>query len=262
MIQALNSITTQSHRELLTAWTIRTIRARYQQSMLGVLWAIAQPAASVAIFTVLFTKLMPVDTDGVPYVLFSFTALVPWTFFAASLTDIVNAVVENMNLVTKIYFPREILPVAALLARFVDFVIAAFILVALMIAFQAPFFPTGWLFLPVIIGVQISLTLGLGLVGAALNVFIRDIKHLLELVLRLLLYVSPVIYPASQVPESLRPLYFLNPMAGIITAYRDVLLYESLPGYYLLTAGLISLISLVAGYLFFKAVEFKFADVV
>lgn len=254
--------TLNTHRDLLLAWTLRIVRARYQQSMLGGLWAIAQPAASVFIFTIIFTQFVRIETGDIPYILFSFTAMVPWTFFATSLTDMVNSLVENMNLVTKIYFPREIFPLAALLARLLDFIIAAAILLLLMLLFGAPFFPRGWLYLPLILITQIALSLGLGLAGAAVNVFYRDIKHLFELAIRLWLYASPIIYPVSRVPERWQELYFLNPMAGIIASYRDVLLYESLPGWYLSQATLISFLVLLMGYGFFKRVEFQFADVV
>jgi lipopolysaccharide transport system permease protein len=250
-----------SHRDLLFAWTKRIIRARYQQSVLGSLWALLQPAANVLIFTLLFTKVIPLQTNQ-PYVLLSFVAMVPWTFFTASLTDMVNSLVENMNLVTKIYFPREIFPLAALLARSVDFLLAGLMLIPLMFYYRAPLFPTGLLFLPLIILVQAALGLGLGFIGAALNVFYRDIKHLVGLALQLWFYLSPIVYPIDRIPEAYRNLYFLNPMAGIIQAYRDVLLNTRLPGSSLLISAVISAVILVFGYWFFKRVEFQFADVV
>jgi lipopolysaccharide transport system permease protein len=251
-----------SQRDLLLAWTFRIVRARYQQSVLGFLWAILQPAATVLVFSIIFTQIVPINTGDVSYVIFSFAAMVPWTFFNASLNDMVNSLVENMGLVTKIYFPREILPVAALLARFVDFLIASCMLVVLMIFFRIPIFPAGLLFLPLIIAIQISLSVGIGLVGAALNVFYRDIKHVITLALQLWFYASPVIYPIERVPEGLRTIYFLNPMAGIISAYRNVLLYESFPDSTLLISALMAIFILAMGYWFFKRVEFQFADVV
>lgn len=252
--------TLYQYRDLLLMWTKRTIQARYQQSILGILWAIAQPAASVLIFTIIFTSFVPINTGGPSYAVFSFTAMVPWTFFAMSLTDMVNSLVLNLNLVTKIYFPREILPLAALCARLIDFVIAFIMLVLLMLLFDTPFFPAGWLYLPLIVGIQLMLTIGLGFMGAAINVFYRDIKHLFELVIRLWLYASPIIYPITVIPESYHTLYFLNPMAGIITSYRAILLYEELPSPYLYTSALISFVILLVGYLLFKRVEPHFAD--
>jgi lipopolysaccharide transport system permease protein len=250
-----------AYRDLLTAWTLRTIRSRYQQSILGGLWAIAQPAATALIFAVIFTNFIPVNTGNLPYVLIAFTALVPWTFFATGITDMVGSMVDNMSLVTKIYFPREVLPVASLLSRLMDFGISAAVVGVLMLLYQMPAFPMGWIFLPLILLIQLALMLGIGLMGAALNVFYRDMKHLFTLAIQLWLYASPVIYPASLVPERLQGLYFLNPMAGIIEAYRSVLLYEKLPGASLSVAAVFALIFLLLGFWFFKRVESQFADV-
>lgn len=250
------------HRELLIAWTIRTVRARYQQSVLGGLWAILQPAAQVAIFSIIFTRFIPVNTGDVPYILFSYTAMVPWTLFTTATTDMVNSLTDNMSLVQKIYFPREILPLAALLARLVDYGIAMVVLVLLMIVYGWTFFPAGWLLLPFILLIQLSLTVGLGLAGAAINVFYRDVKHLIVLGLQLWLYASPVIYPITLVPERWQPLYFLNPMAGALEAYRAIILNESMPGSYIITSAITSIVILFIGYFLFRRVEPQFADVV
>jgi lipopolysaccharide transport system permease protein len=249
-------------RDLLFAWTGRTIRGRYQQSVLGGLWAIIQPAATVAIFTIIFTRFVPVNTGDTPYVVFSFVAIVPWTLFSASLTDMSGSLIQNMGLVTKIYFPREAIPIAAMLARLLDFAIAFGLIAILIIYYQIPIFPAGWLLLPVILLIQIALIVGLGLAAAALNIFYRDIQPLLTLGVQIWFYASPIIYPVTLVPERLRPFYFLNPMAGILESYRAVLLYETLPGPYLLTAGAVSFVVFVLGYWFFKRVEFLFADIV
>lgn len=244
------------------AWTVRTLRGRYQQSALGWLWAIVQPVATVAIFAVVFTRIVPVDTGGVPYILFSYTAVVPWTLLAASVTDMAMSLVQNMNLVGKIYFPREALPIAALLARLADFGISFILLIILVILFRIPISPLGLLYLPLILLIQLALILGLGLGSAALNVFYRDVDPLLKLVTQVWFYASPILYPVSFVPEKWRWLYFLNPMSGIIAAYRDVLIYDASPSGYLLPAAGISLVLFLLGYWFFKKVEFQFADIV
>jgi lipopolysaccharide transport system permease protein len=249
-------------RDLLFSWTSRTIRARYQQSVLGGLWAIIQPAASVAIFSVIFTKFVPVDTGGIPYPVFSYVAVVPWTFFSSSLTDMSNSLVQNMTLVTKIYFPREALPIAAMLARLLDFGISAGLLIILMVIFRVPLYPLGLLALPLILLIQIALITGLGLIAAALNIFYRDVQPLLTLIVQLWFYASPIIYPVTMVPERWRPLYFLNPMAGIIEAYRAVLLHQQLPDASIYSAAGVSLLILIFGYWFFKRVEYLFADIV
>jgi lipopolysaccharide transport system permease protein len=249
-------------RDLVWAWTVRTLRGRYQQSALGWLWAIVQPVATVAIFAVVFTRIVPVDTGGVPYILFSYTAVVPWTLLATSITDMAMSLVQNMNLVGKIYFPREALPIAALLARLADFGISFILLIILVILFKVPVSPVGLIYLPLILLIQIALILGLGIGAAALNVFYRDVDPLLKLVTQIWFYASPILYPISFVPEKWHWLYFLNPMAGIIAAYRDVLIYDSLPGNYLVPAAIISLILFLFGYWYFKRMEFQFADIV
>jgi len=249
-------------RELLGAWAGRTIRGRYQQSALGWLWAVIQPAAQVAIFSLIFTLFVPVDTGNIPYPVFSFVAVVPWTLFTTSLTDMSASLVQNMDLVTKIYFPREVIPIATMLARLMDFGIAFVLLVILMLYFQVPLFSAAILCLPAILVIQLALVIGLGLASAALNIFYRDVQSLLTLGLQIWFYASPIIYPVSLVPEHLRPFYYINPMAGILEAYRDVLLNGRLPGAYLLPSALVALVSLLAGYWFFKRVEFQFADIV
>jgi lipopolysaccharide transport system permease protein len=249
-------------RDLIWAWTVRTLRGRYQQSALGWLWAIVQPVATVAIFALVFTRILPVETGGVAYILFSYAAVVPWTLLSTSLTDMATSLVQNMNLVGKIYFPREALPIAALLARFADFGISFVLLAILLVIYQIPISLIGLSFLPLILLIQLALLLGLGIGSAALNVFYRDVDPLLRLVIQVWFYASPILYPVSLVPEQWRWVYFLNPMAGIIAAYRDVLIYNTLPGDYLLPSALISFAILALGYWYFKRVEFQFADII
>jgi lipopolysaccharide transport system permease protein len=249
-------------RDLIWAWTGRTLRGRYQQSALGWLWAIVQPVATVAIFTVVFTYFVPVDTGGVPYVLFSYTAVVPWTFLAASLTDMSMSLVQNMNLVTKIYFPREALPLAAMLARMVDFGISAALLAVLLVVYGTPLSLTSLLYLPGIVAIQLLLVIGLGLGSAAANVFYRDVDPLLRLALQVWFYASPIIYPVSLVPEQWRALYFLNPMAGVIAGYRDILLFGKAPEPYIFYSAAISTVVFFVGIWFFRRVEWQFADIV
>jgi lipopolysaccharide transport system permease protein len=249
-------------RDLLWAWTARNIRARYQQSLLGWLWAIIQPATQVIIFSVIFTRFVPVNTGDIPYPIFSFVAVVPWALLASSLTEMSQALVANMGLITKIYFPREILPIAAMLARLMDYLVAIGILFILMVFYQIPILQLSWLYLPVILLIQIVLVLGIGFGTAAANVFVRDVQSLLTLGIQVWFYASPIIYPASLVPDSLRPYYYLNPMAGILEAYRDVLIHGQMPGSYLVQSLIVSLVVFLLGYWFFKRVEYQFADIV
>lgn len=249
-------------RDLLWSWTTRNVRARYQQSILGWLWAIIQPVATVLIFSVIFTLFIPVDTGGVPYPLFSYTAMVPWTLLTLALTDMSGSLVYNMNLVTKIYFPREILPLAAMLARMMDFGIASALLAVLVLIYQ-PQVNVGalWL-LPVVLLIQLMLIMGMGLALAALNVFYRDVQPFLALALQLWFYASPIIYPVSVVPPSLAPIYYLNPMASILESYRNILLHNQGPSPWLWLAAVVSSVVLVFGIWYFKRVEFLFADLV
>lgn len=259
MQNTMNTLLT--HHELISAWTMRIIRGRYKQSALGILWAVIQPIASAVILSIIFTVFVQVDTGNVPYLVFSYTAMVPWVFFSSTLTDIVDSMVNNAQLVSKIYFPREIFPIAALLARLLDFAIALSILIILLLVNRIPF-GVGWLYLPVVLLIQIILTLGLGLAGASLNVFYRDTRHLLVLGLQLWFYATPIIYPITLVPEWLRPFYFLNPMAGIISAYRAIILNQTMPDSSLLISAVSSIVIFIVGYWFFKKTEHHFADII
>lgn len=249
-------------RELILAWTSRTIRGRYQQSALGWLWAIIQPVASVIILTIIFTRFVPIDTGDVPYAVFSYVAIVPWAFLSNSLDDMTASLVANMGLVKKIYFPREVLPISAMLARLIDFGIAAVLMLLLMVIYRVPISVGALIFLPLVLFIQIILVLGLGLALAAANVYYRDVGSLLALGIQLWFYASPIIYPVTMVPERLQTIYFLNPMAGILTAYRDILINGQIPGAYLIPSALISFVLFIIGYWFFKRVEFQFADIV
>jgi lipopolysaccharide transport system permease protein len=261
-MRGLTRTFSSGYRDLLVAWTLRIIRSRYKQSVLGGLWAIIQPAATVVIFTIIFTLFIPIDTGDVPYILFAYSGMVPWLLFSSSVSDMVDSLVINMHLVTKIYFPREILVVAAMLARLMDFSIAFGLLVLLIIFNRIPVEPLGWASLLAILVIQLSLSLGLGLFGAALNVFSRDIKHVFTLALQLWFYATPVIYPVSLVPPRFHTIYFLNPMAGVIASYRSILLDGGLPTSNIILSAIVSMLILVFGYSFFRRVEHLFADVI
>jgi len=248
-------------RDLLWTWTLRNVRARYQQSILGWFWAIAQPAAQVAIFAFVFTKFVPVDTGSTPYVLFSYVAIVPWTFLSTALTDMSGAIVENMRLVTKIYFPREVLPLSAMLARALDFVVASALVLVLVIYYGLPLRAEGLLLLAVAIVIQLALTAGLGLAAAAANTFVRDVRPLLVLALQLWFYGSPIIYPMEAVPAEFRALYALNPVVGILEAHRAAWLNRPMPLEWLASSGAVAVACLVLGYWFFKRSETLFSDI-
>jgi lipopolysaccharide transport system permease protein len=251
-----------SHRDLLVNWTMRNIKVRYKQSLLGAAWSILQPLSATVILTLIFSRFVRVPTNGIPYPIFYYSALLPWTFFAAAVSSGVTSLVSNMNLVTKIYFPREILPLAAILASLVDFLIASLIFVGMIIFYQIPL-SSSFVTVPLILLIQLTLVTGIVLFTSALTVFYRDIRFVVPLGLQLWMYMTPIIYPLSMVPERFRSLYMLNPMAGVIDAYRRVILQGEWPQMnYLLLGAAVSIALLIVAYYYFKRAEAVFADVI
>jgi lipopolysaccharide transport system permease protein len=249
-------------RELLWVWTQREIRVRYKQSMLGSLWAILQPLSTMIIFTVIFGYIVRVPSDGIPYPIFSYAAILPWTLFANSISFSVPSLINNMNLVTKVYFPREILPLAAIGSAFVDYLVGFCLFLVLMVIYDVHLYPT-LLFLPILLIIQITLSLGISLLSAAVIVFLRDIRFVIPLVLQLWMYITPIIYPLNQVPDRFRNLYMLNPMASLIDGYRSITLLGQPPQWgYIAYSAALSIGLFLTSYLYFKAAEDKFADVI
>lgn len=249
-------------RELLATWTRREFRIRYSQSILGAAWAVVQPLALMLIFSVVFGLFLQVPTGGVPYPLFSFTGSLPWVFLASSLTFAIPSLVNNFGLVSKIYFPREILPLSSLLVCLIDFAIGAVLLIPLLIIYQVKVGPQ-LIMVPLLVLVQMMFTLGIILFLSAINVFFRDVRFIIPLALQIWMYVSPVIYPASQVPEQWRTFYFLNPMAVFIDSYRRVVLFSQWPDWpWLIFTTFVSIVVLALGYRYFKRAERQFADVI
>jgi lipopolysaccharide transport system permease protein len=250
-------------RELLWALTVREIKVRYNQTLLGVIWAIVQPLALMVVFSVFFGRLAGVPSDGFPYPLFSYSALLPWTFFTTALSFGVSSLVNNAALVTKVYFPREILPLAAVLSAGVDFSAAALVYALLMALYQVA--PTAaFVYLLPLFAIQFVFALGVTLVLSAVNVSYRDVRYALPLVTQLWLYVTPVIYPLSVIPARFRTAYLaLNPMAAVIDGYRRVLVGGRPPqGDMLLLAAVSAVAVLLVGYLYFKRAERQFSDVI
>jgi lipopolysaccharide transport system permease protein len=249
-------------RELLLTWALRDFKVRYSQSFLGAAWAILQPLSLMVIFSIIFSIFLKVPTDGIPYPVFAYTALLPWTLFANSLSFGIPSLVSNMNLVSKIYFPKEILPLSAILVSFIDFLIASTIYIAMLFIYRIQIGPY-ILLVPVILLIQMILSFGLSLFASAFMVFFRDVRFLVPLVLQIWMYISPVIYSVQNVPEKYRPLYFLNPMAVLIDSYRRVILLNQPPDWlYLLLAFVISIVITLLAYRYFKNTEKKFADLI
>lgn len=249
-------------RELLLNLAARDLKIRYKQSLLGIAWAVLQPFALMVVFSVIFSHVVHVRTSGIPYPAFSYVALVPWMYFSNGLSLGVPSLVGNANLVSKIYFPREVLPLASLLASFVDFLVAGSILAGMLLYYRIGL---TWqiLWLPVIVLLQLAFMVACVLALSAANVFYRDVRLLLPFLLQIWLYVTPVIYPLNVVPGRYRLLFAINPMTGIVDAYRRVTLQGTAPDLQLLLlTSVISLGLLALGYRVFKGVEMQFADVI
>ena len=250
------------YRELLLSWTARELRLRYKQSLLGGMWAVLQPLVLMGIFVIVFSFFLRTPTDDIPPPVFTYTALLPWIYFATALSFGVPSLVMNMNLVTKIYFPREILPLASVGAALVDFSIASLVLIVLMLIYRIQFQIT-LLWVPVLIIVQTIFTIGITLLASMLNAFYRDVRFLIPLIIQIWMYATPIIYPLSNVPDWLKPYYLLNPMAGLIDSYRRTIIQGLPPNPLGLgLAFVIALVFLLWGYSYFKRSEGILPDVI
>lgn len=248
------------YRELIELLTDREIKARYKQSVLGVLWALFQPLTMVILFTAIFTKIVKMPTGDIPYPVFFLSGLIPWTFFANSLTTAIPSIVANGDLVRKIYFPRVIFPLVSIFACFFDFLISFILLAVLMIYFQIHI--TAWIFmLPVICLVQLMLTVAITLLFSSLNVFYRDVKNALANIVQIWMFATPVIYPLDTIRPFFRNILILNPMSGLVDSYRRVLIQGTAPNWsYFAVSIIVSLIIFVFAYAIFKRLEPHFAD--
>jgi lipopolysaccharide transport system permease protein len=250
-----------NYRELLTSFTLRDIKIRYKQTGLGFAWAIIQPLFMMVIFTIIFGGFAKIPSDGIPYPLFSFAALLPWMLFSEGLTRSTMSMVANSSIMTKVYFPRLIMPISGILSPLVDFAVSISILV-LMMAYYG-FVPTiNVVFLPLFILFALATSLGIGLWLSALNVKYRDFQYTVPFIIQLWMYASPVVYPASMIPEAIRPLYGLNPMAGVIEGFRWALLGTEIPGSMIFVSVGVVVVLLVSGMFYFKRMEQYYADIV
>ncbi|MCC9601446.1 ABC transporter permease [Stieleria sp. JC731] len=250
-----------AYRDLFRFLIWRQIKVRYAQSAIGIGWAVIQPLFSMVLFTVIFGKLAEIDSNGAPYALFSLAALLPWTYFSNAITDGVASLVSEANMLRKIYFPRLLLPLSAVCAKLVDFVIAAVMMGILMVIYQhAP--PIQILVLPLAAALMIITASGVSVWLTALAVQYRDVKHAMSFLVQLGMYASPVVYPVSLIPDQYRLLYAINPMAGVIEAFRAGLLGTQPIPWDLLAVGTVSSsVLLLSGLLFFRSKEKIFADV-
>ena len=251
-----------AYRELLGLLAWRDVSLRYKQSFIGIGWAIIQPVTMMLIFTAIFGHFAGLPSDGVPYPIFTYCALLPWNYFARSLTDSSDSLVGSSHLITKVYFPRLILPLSKVFAGLIDLSVGFVILVAMMIWYQIP--PTvGLLMLPVFVLVTMLSALSVGLWLTALNVKYRDVKFVVPFLMQCWMYLSPVAYATSLVPEKWQWLYGLNPMVGVIEGFRWALLGKTAPNAALMLASsTILVLILLGGLLYFKRMERTFADLI
>lgn len=250
-----------AYRELLYFFTWRDVKIRYKQTGLGFAWAIIQPLFTMIIFSLIFGAFAKIPSDGIPYPLFSYAALLPWTLFAEGMTRSTNSMVANAPIMTKVYFPRLLMPISGIMSPLVDFCIAFSILIAMMIYYG--FVPTvNVIFLPLFLLLAIATSLGVGLWLSALNVQYRDFQYTVPFLVQIWLYASPVVYPASMLPASLRVWYGLNPMAGVIEGFRWALLGTTPPSAMILVSVGVVVVMLVSGLFYFKKMEQYFADLV
>jgi homopolymeric O-antigen transport system permease protein len=250
------------YRELLYFLAWRDIKVRYKQTALGAAWAIIQPFFTMIVFSIFFGRLAGIPSDGVPYPIFSFAALVPWTFFANSLTQSSNSLVSSANLIQKVYFPRLAVPIATVFSGIVDFFLAFFMLLAMMLYYGlVPTLNVIWL--PAFFILALVTSLGVGLWLSALNVRFRDIRYIVPFLVQFWMFSSPIAYPSSLLSEPWRTLYGLNPMVGVIEGFRWGLLgTSSAPGGIIAVSSLMAIAIAVGGAFYFRRVEKTFADIV
>jgi lipopolysaccharide transport system permease protein len=250
-----------AYRELLYVLTTRDIKVRYKQTVLGFAWALIQPVTMMVVFSIFFGGLAKMPSDGYPYPVFVYAALLPWTFFANSITNSANSLVGSANLVSKVYFPRLIIPLSSIGSGLVDFVIAGAILLLLMV-----YYGVGWtsnlLIVPILVVGAAFTALGVGTLLAALNVAYRDFRYVVSFLVQFWMFATPVVYPASLVPREWQWALYLNPMAGVIEGFRSAFLGRpfDIPG--MLVSLAIAGILFAAGIAYFGKVERRFADII
>jgi homopolymeric O-antigen transport system permease protein len=249
------------YRELVYFLTWRDVSVRYKQTALGISWAIIQPFFTMVVFSLFFGRLAQVPSDGIPYPIFSYAALVPWTFFANGLIQASNSLVGSANLIKKVYFPRLAIPIATVLSGVIDFLLAFVVLLAMMLFYGVV--PTiNILWFPLLLLLALVASLGTGLWLSALNVQYRDVRYTVPFLIQLWMFITPVAYPSSLIPEPWRALYGLNPMVGVVEGFRWALLGTTpAPSTILIASSLVAIAILVGGAFYFRRMEKTFADV-
>jgi lipopolysaccharide transport system permease protein len=250
------------YRELIYFFAWRDIKVRYKQTMLGAAWAIIQPVFTMVVFTVLFGKLAKMPSEGAPYPIFCFSALLPWTYFAGTLSQASSSIVRSSQLIKKVYFPRLAIPISTVLSGIVDFGLSFFVLLCMMLYFGiVPTWNVIWL--PFLLLLATVMALGTSLWLTSLNVRFRDVTYMIPFVTQMWMFFTPIIYPSSVLPEPWRTLYGINPLAGVIEGFRWALLgTNTRPGPMLIVSSLTAVAILISGAFYFRRVEKHFADIV
>ncbi len=251
----------RDYRELLYFLTWRDIKVRYKQTALGAAWAILQPLATMLLFTLVFNRLAGLDTGRIPYPIFAYTGLLIWTFFSNAVTNSTSSLINNTNLITKVYFPRAFIPAAAVAAGLVDFAIAGLILVGLVVYYGIT---PGWqiVFLPSFVLLSVLLAFAVGMLISALTVKYRDLRHALPFMIQFWMFASPVIYPSSRVPGRWRHLIALNPLTGLIEGFRVSLFGGAFDCLSVACGVAITLLLLAGSFYIFRRIEDTFADLI
>lgn len=252
-----------AYRELLFFLTQRDIKVRYKQTVIGAAWAIIQPLMTMVVFSIFFGGLAQIPSDGIPYPIFSFAALVPWSLFSYGLSESSNSLVGSSNLIKKVYFPRLIIPLASVMAGVVDFLIAFAVLILMMLGYGiAPTLNILWV-IPLILLTLVT-ALGVGMWLSALNVEFRDVRYVIPFLTQFWMFITPIAYPSSLIEnETVRALYGLNPMAGVVEGFRWALLgTDTAPGPVILVSAVAAVALLISGMFYFRRMEKSFADVV
>ena len=259
---ALNIGELWEYRELLYFLTWRDIKVRYKQTVLGAAWAIIQPVSTMVVFSLFFGKLARIPSDGIPYPIFAYAALVPWSFFANGLNQSSNSVVGSANLIQKVYFPRLVVPISGVISGVLDFVLAFMVLLAMMLIYGIV--PTlNILFLPLLVLLSLATALGVGLWLSALNVQFRDVRYTVPFLTQFWLFATPIAYPSSLLSEPWRTLYGINPMVGVVEGFRWALLgTDTAPGPIIIVSSCAAMLALITGAFYFRRMERTFADVV
>jgi lipopolysaccharide transport system permease protein len=250
------------YRELLYFLIWRDIKLRYKQTELGIAWAVIQPFLTMVIFSLFFGRLAKIPSDGIPYPIFAFTALLPWIFFANGLTQSSNSLVGHSHLITKVYFPRLVIPISAVLSGIFDFALGFAVLIGMLLYQEMPL-RASIVYLPLLLLLALLVALGVGLWFSALNVKYRDVRFVIPFIMQIWMFATPIAYSSTLVPDRWRVLYGLNPMVGVIEGFRWALLGTGTqPGPMIAVSAAVALVTLVGGAFYFRRVEKTFADLV